>query len=50
MLALPLRPGPQCKTMLPWLIETDTAAFDPEATASEPVVVDLWRHGVGHAG
>ena len=32
----------KCKALLPWLVEADTATFDAEATASVPVVVDLW--------
>jgi thioredoxin 2 len=33
--------------MLPWLVEADTASFDAEATASVPVVVDLWAPWCG---
>jgi len=36
-----------CKTMLPWLVEADTASFDAEAAASVPVVVDLWAPWCG---
>jgi thioredoxin 2 len=38
---------PRCKTMLPWLVEADTASFEAEATASVPVVVDLWAPWCG---
>jgi thioredoxin 2 len=37
----------KCKTMLPWLVEADTASFDAEASASVPVVVDLWAPWCG---
>lgn len=37
----------RCKAMLPWLVEADTASFDAEATASVPVVVDLWAPWCG---
>ena len=37
----------KCKTMLPWLVNADTASFDAEATASVPVVVDLWAAWCG---
>jgi thioredoxin 2 len=37
----------RCKTMLPWLVEADTDSFDAEATASVPVVVDLWAPWCG---
>jgi thioredoxin 2 len=33
--------------MLPWLVDADTDAFDLEATASVPVVVDLWAPWCG---
>lgn len=33
---------PRCKTGLPWLVDADEHSFDAEATASVPVVVDLW--------
>jgi thioredoxin 2 len=37
----------RCKTMLPWLVEADTGSFAAEATASVPVVVDLWAPWCG---
>jgi len=37
----------KCKTMLPWLVDADTASFDAEAAASVPVVVDLWAPWCG---
>jgi len=37
----------RCKTMLPWLVEADAGDFDAEATASVPVVVDLWAPWCG---
>jgi thioredoxin 2 len=37
----------RCKTMLPWLVEADTASFDAEASSSLPVVVDLWAPWCG---
>ena len=37
----------RCQTMLPWLVEADTASFEAEATASVPVVVDLWAPWCG---
>jgi len=37
----------KCKTMLPWLVDADTASFDAEANASVPVVVDLWAPWCG---
>jgi thioredoxin 2 len=44
------RGTPRCsrrKTMLPWLVEVQTAGFEAEATASVPVVVDLWAPWCG---
>jgi thioredoxin 2 len=32
----------RCQTLLPWLVAADSATFEEEATASVPVVVDLW--------
>jgi thioredoxin 2 len=37
----------RCKTMLPWLVAAGTRDFDAEATASVPVVVDLWAPWCG---
>jgi thioredoxin 2 len=37
----------KCKTMLPWLVDADTASFEAEAAASVPVVVDLWAPWCG---
>ena len=37
----------KCKTMLPWLVDADTASFDAEANVSVPVVVDLWAPWCG---
>src|SRR3954462_10276596 len=37
----------KCKTMLPWLVDADTASFEAEANASVPVVVDLWAPWCG---
>jgi thioredoxin 2 len=38
---------PRCKTMLPWLVEADSASFEDEATSSVPIVVDLWAPWCG---
>jgi thioredoxin 2 len=32
----------RCQKLLPWLVTADSVSFDEEATASVPVVVDLW--------
>ena len=32
----------RCKALLPWLVAADVSNFEEEATASVPVVVDLW--------
>jgi thioredoxin 2 len=37
----------RCKTKLPWLVEAGSATFEGEATASVPVVVDLWAPWCG---
>jgi thioredoxin 2 len=37
----------RCKTTLPWLVDADTASFEAEATASVPVIVDLWAPWCG---
>jgi thioredoxin 2 len=37
----------KCKTMLPWLVDADSASFEAEAAASVPVVVDLWAPWCG---
>jgi thioredoxin 2 len=37
----------RCKTMLPWVVETDTLSFDAEVSSTLPVVVDLWAPWCG---
>jgi thioredoxin 2 len=37
----------RCKTMLPWLVDADATSFEAEASASVPVVVDLWAPWCG---
>ena len=49
-----LRPSAQgaprcgnCHNALPWLVDADSKSFDPEITASVPVVVDFWAPWCG---
>lgn len=36
-----------CKAALPWVVDADDAAFEDEALASVPVLVDLWAPWCG---
>jgi thioredoxin 2 len=49
-----IRPNPEgvprcaaCHTLLPWLVEADSATFDQELQASVPVVIDFWAPWCG---
>ncbi len=37
----------RCHERLPWLVDADDATFDAEASASVPVLVDLWAAWCG---
>ena len=36
-----------CHTLLPWMVEADTASFGTEIDASVPVVIDFWAPWCG---
>ena len=38
---------PRCKSVLPWVVEADSAKFVAETTASVAVVVDFWAAWCG---
>ena len=37
----------RCSAPLPWLVDADTAAFEAEANAAVPVLLDLWAPWCG---